>query len=346
MTTEALKILHIDDDPALARLVQKALSRRGFVVENVGDAPAGLERISRGGIDVVVLDHYLPSGSGLNVLSELSSDPGAPPVVYVTASSEATIAVDALKAGAADYVLKSVGEDFFVFLASSIEQAVEKARLKREKERAEQEVRAARDRAEILLYEVNHRVANSLALVASLVRMQSGAIKDPAAKDALAETEARIAAIGSLHRRLYTSDDVRSVDMDSYLETLVSELETSMKQAGHLARTRLELDPFSVTTDKAVSIGMIVTELLTNAYKYAYPDNQDGEVRVIMKRAGEKRALLTVEDDGVGWNGEGRPKGTGLGSRIVHAMAHTLGSAIIYGDGVGGTRTSIELAAE
>lgn len=345
--TRQYRILHIDDDPALARLVQKTLEREGYAVETATDGPTGLRRIAEGGIDAVVLDHYLPSGEGLEILSSLVESSGAPPVVYVTASSEAMIAVEALKAGAADYVMKTAGEDFFALLSSAIDQAIAKDRLKREKERAEREVRAARDRAEILLSEVNHRVANSLSLVASLVRMQAGAIDDPRAKDVLAETEARIAAIGGLHRRLYTSDDVRSVDMDSYLKALVSELETSMKQAGHQARIKLDLDPLSVATDKAVSIGMIVTELLTNAYKYAYPDNAGGEVRVIIKREGGKgAALLTVEDDGVGWDGKGEIQGSGLGTRIVQAMAHALGGSIIHGDGVGGTRTSIEIPVE
>lgn len=346
MADQTYRVLHIDDDPALARLVQKALARAGYEVENVADGPAGLERIEQGGIDAVVLDHYLPSGEGSEVLTSIVARRDAPPVVYVTASAEATIAIEAMKAGAADYVMKATGEDFFVLLSSAIEQAIAKAELKREKDRAEREVRAARDRAEILLSEVNHRVANSLSLVASLVRMQAGTVTDPKVKDAFAETEARIAAIGELHRKLYTSDDVRSVDIDSYLKTLVSELASSMRQAGHLAKIKLDLDSFAIPTDKAVSIGMIVTELLTNAFKYAYPENAGGEVRVSMKRCGENRAKLTVEDDGVGWNGTGKAQGTGLGTRIVQAMAHTLGGSISYGDGRDGTRTIIEVAAE
>lgn len=346
MTDAAYRVLHIDDDPALARLVRRALQRQGYEVENVADGQAGLARVAEGGIDAVVLDHYLPSSDGLEVLSALVERHGAPPVVYVTASAEARIAIEAMKAGAADYVMKSTGEDFLALLSSAIEQAIAKDHMLREKERAEREVRAARDRAEILLSEVNHRVANSLSLVASLVRMQAAAVTDPKVKDAFAETEARIAAIGGLHRKLYTSDDVRSVDINSYIETLVGELESSMRQTGHLAEIKLDLDPISIPTDKAVSIGMIVTELLTNAYKYAYPDHVAGEVRVIMKRCGADRARLVVEDDGVGWDGTGNAKGTGLGTRIVHAMAHTLGGSISYGDGKGGTRTSIEVVAE
>lgn len=342
MPNRAFRVLQIDDDLALARLVEKALIRRGYSYEHARDAEAGLERIAKGDISVVVLDHFLDGGTGLSVINRLQEFSPAPPVVYVTGSQEPTVAVDALKAGATDYVLKSVGEEFIVLLLRAIEQAIEKARLQRQKDLAEQEVRAARDRAEILLTEVNHRVANSLALVAALVRMQASAVSDPVSKNALSETQARISAIAGLHRRLYTSDDVRSVSLDSYLKTLIDELDTTMRSAGHPARVRTDLDVITVPTDKAVSVGMIVTELLTNAYKYAYPADRGGEVRVLMRK-NEDRALLVVEDDGIGWDGTGKPQGTGLGTRIVSAMAVQLGTTISYGDGKGGTRTSIEL---
>ncbi|MEO3998922.1 histidine kinase dimerization/phosphoacceptor domain -containing protein [Mesorhizobium sp. CAU 1732] len=346
MPNRTYRVLHIDDDPALARLVERALTRRGYAYEHAGDAQSGMDRIAMGGVDVVVLDHFLDAGTGIGVLAELQAAPSPPPVVYVTGSQEPTVAVEALKAGAADYVLKTVGEDFIVLLTSAIEQSIEKARLERQKELAEQEVRAARDRAEILLTEVNHRVANSLALVAALVRMQASAVTDPKAKDALNETQARISAIAGLHRRLYTSDDVRSVSLDSYLSTLVEELDTAMKAAGHQSRVRLDLAPLTIPTDRAISIGMIVTELLTNAYKYAYPDNAAGEVRIVIRKASENRATLLVEDDGVGWDGTGKAKGTGLGTRIVSAMASQLGTTISYGDGRGGTRMSLELTLD
>ena len=345
MPNRTYKVLQIDDDAALARLVGKALKRRGYDYEHVTDAQSGLALIADGGIDVIVLDHFLDAGTGVGMLAELKRHKPSPPVVYVTASQEPTVAVEALKAGAADYVLKTVGEDFIVLLTSAIEQAIEKARLERLKEIAEKDVREARDRAEILLAEVNHRVSNSLALVAALVRMQASAVADPTAKDALNETQARISAIAGLHRRLYTSHDVRSVSLDSYLKTLIDELDTTMKAAGHQSRTMLDLAPLSVSTDKAVSIGMIVTELLTNAYKYAYPGEASGEIRVLIRKT-EEGATLTVEDDGVGWDGSGKPRGTGLGTKIVSAMASQLGTTITHGDGKGGTRTSIDLPVE
>jgi two-component sensor histidine kinase len=186
----------------------------------------------------------------------------------------------------------------------------------------------ARDRAETLLTEVNHRVANSLSLVASLVRLQSNAVGDRAARDALSETEARIHAIASIHKRLYTSGNMALVDLDEYLSGLLQNVEAAMRNEGHGASLKYELEPVKLQTDSSVNLGVIVTEWVTNAFKYAYP-NGSGEVRVKLKRLGEGQGELVVEDDGVG-RAPGPAKGTGLGTRIVSAMARTIGAEIDY----------------
>ena len=113
--------------------------------------------------------------------------------------------------------------------SSPIRSALAQDKLRRDKERADREIREARDRAELLLSEVNHRVANSLALVSSLARLQAKGVADESARLALHEMQARIAAIAGVHRRLYTSPDVRSVDMDIYLASLVRELGAAMR---------------------------------------------------------------------------------------------------------------------
>ena len=96
----------------------------------------------------------------------------------------------------------------------------------------------ARDRAELLVAEVNHRVANSLALVASVVRLQSNVITDPISKEALKETEARILVVAAVHKRLYTSDNARFVDLQEYLSSvLVSAQKLESIKAGNVALT-------------------------------------------------------------------------------------------------------------
>jgi two-component sensor histidine kinase len=194
----------------------------------------------------------------------------------------------------------------------------------------------ARDRAEVLLSEVNHRVANSLALVSSLVKLQSKAVGDPAAKDALAETQDRIFAISLVHRRLYGSSDVRSVALEEYLVGLLDHLRTSLRSQTHGVSLFYDIAPIELSTDASINLGVVVTELVTNAFKYAYPDGV-GAIRVRLGKVAEEQAELVVEDDGVG-RADGAPaKGTGVGSRIINAMCANLGGKIEFRDREPGT---------
>ena len=203
------------------------------------------------------------------------------------------------------------------------------------------ELTRARDRAEAMLREVNHRVGNSLQLVSSFMSLQLRHMKDEGARAALSESQARIEAVAHVHRRLYTSDDMTSVAMDEYLEGLVAELSKSLAPGagGQAPDLTLRAAPLKVTTDQAVSIGVIVTELVTNAVKYAYGPGQAGEIRIIFEPAGGG-AVLTVEDDGPGL-GDGKPRGTGLGGKIISGMASSLHSKVEYDPAYAGVRARL-----
>lgn len=339
----SFRVLYIDDDAAIVRLVQKSLGRLGHEVAHAETADDALTLLQDGNFDAIVLDHYLRQTTGHEVMAHLRAQGFHMPVVYVTGSNEAQIAIEAIKAGAADYVIKSVSDDFLPLLASAIEQSVSNAQLRAAKERADEEIRLGKERAEALLAEVNHRVANSLALVASLLRLQISSAKSEEVKAELAETQARISAIAGMHRSLYTSEDVSRVELDRYLGRLTAELFNTLHSLEKPVRLLLDADPISLTADKAVSVGMIVTELVTNAFKYAYPHGGGGDIRVHLKRLSDTEAMLRVEDDGIGIDPASAPTGTGLGSRIVKSMASTLGAGLHYLDGATGTVAEVPL---
>lgn len=200
---------------------------------------------------------------------------------------------------------------------------------------------SALERSEVLLAEVNHRVANSLAMVASLVRLQIRSSEAAPVKEALGETEARISAIAAVHKRLYESGDVGLVALDEYLSGLLESLAATMRAEGHGGSLSWSLEPASLDTDASINVGVVVTELVTNAYKYAYPEGR-GDIRVRMQRDADARLEIVVEDDGVG-KSVGPAKGTGLGTRIVRSMAASLGTEVEYLDRPRGTSARISI---
>ncbi len=345
-----LRLLYIDDDDAAGRLVQRRMQRVGIETALVTTGAEGIALASARTFDVIALDHYMPGRDGLDVLGELRALPGAPPVVFVTAAEEPRIAVTALKQGAADFVVKDVQGAFLELLEPTLRQAVHAARTQRAKEAAEQELRESRDRLErlaaqqaVLLREVNHRVANSLQLISAMIALQARRLEDGQARDLLRRAAERVDAVALIHRRLYTSNDVAFVEMDQYLEGLVAEFRRALETDTGQDRIELQTEPVRVETDKAVSIGLIVNELVTNALKYAYPTQTPGPVRIRLQKSGTG-LRLDVEDDGVGFQPAGRPaRGSGVGGMIVAAMADTLKATIIHDPTWPGTRFILDV---
>jgi two-component sensor histidine kinase len=330
MIETAAAILYIDDDEGLRRLTQRALERQGHHVTTAESGDEGVALAARRAFDLIAVDHYMPGKDGLQTLAELQRFDPAPPVIYVTGSDESRLAVAALKAGAIDYVLKTADADYFDLLGKAVEQALSTVRLRREHAHAEQQLRETNARLQSLLQEVNHRVANSLQLVSSFVQMQARTVTDQAARSALDDTQRRVAAIAQVHKRLYTAASVETVEMAEYLEALLTELGETWSTPAAPRLIRLSADQLHLKTDQAVALGVIVNELVTNACKYAYRADESGEVRVFLRSDAPRAFSLVVEDDGIGPPELGMAQGTGLGSKLIGAMATTLKAAIRY----------------
>lgn len=191
---------------------------------------------------------------------------------------------------------------------------------------------------DVLMKEVNHRVQNSLQLVASFLRLQAKNTDSGMVADQLAEAQARLAAVALVHRRLYREDQVESIDLSRYIEELVADMRTSLGAdwAKHIS---LELAPVLVPTDRAVNIGLVLTELVINATKYAYIDRA-GPIAIVLERHGGKFRLI-VADEGRGKDPNAQAQGSGFGSRMMSAMVQRLSGTLDYGDNGPGLRAIV-----
>jgi two-component sensor histidine kinase len=342
MANSGARILYVDDEPGLCRLAQRKLERLGFVVTVANSGAAGLALAQSQTFDLVALDHYMPGQDGIETLGALMELPQAPAVVYVTGSDETHIAVNALKAGATDYVVKTANEDFFDLLARTINQALDTRRILAEKDRVEQRLRESNAQLEAMLREMNHRVANSLQIVSSLVKLQARRAKSDESKSIMLDIRQRIDAVSRVHRQLYVSGGGTTIDMLDYITGLVEDLTLTFANNAAGRSIQVLADAVDLPASDVISIGILISELVSNACKYAYAEDESGEVRVIFTSLGGDGFRLIVEDDGRGVADNAAPAGTGLGTQIVQAMADTLGASITRANTAPGYRTTLE----
>jgi two-component sensor histidine kinase len=222
--------------------------------------------------------------------------------------------------------------DFLQALANTLAAAM----LAEGRRAAAREANAAKD---LLMAEVHHRVKNSLQLVQSMLALQARAAKGTEAAVPLAESAARVRTIAALHDRLYRSNTGLEVEVALYLEGLTEDLRVSMasNQAGR--EIQLQADQARWPAAEVTTLGLVLTELVTNALKYG-----QGTIRVTFRQPAEGRADLAVEDDGLGLPADFDPAlSHGLGMRLVTGLVHGRGGGLEVDRGAGHTRFVVRL---
>lgn len=182
---------------------------------------------------------------------------------------------------------------------------------------------AARDAA---MKEIHHRVKNNLQIINSLLSLQGRKVKDPAAIAVLDDARTRINALSLIHRSLYEHNDIRSVEMKTFLSELVKQLDQALGAEDQKIRVDSDVDDDTVDADVAVPIALFTAEAVTNSVKHAFPAGRGvmgGRVLVSYK-VGESETMLVVEDDGIGGAEAEAAAATGIGGTLMSAFAKQL----------------------
>jgi PAS domain S-box-containing protein len=191
----------------------------------------------------------------------------------------------------------------------------------------------------ILAREVHHRVKNNFQVISSLLRMQAGLLRDERASAALHTGQQRIIAMALIHELLYRNDHVHQIDFGDYMRALVDELFNAYAHTSAVVK-RLNSSCVLLNVDQAISCGLILNELVTNALKYAYPGDKAAEVKVDLKETLSGLVTLTVSDHGVGlpegvdWN-----NAHSLGLPIVDLLTKQLNGTLTVGSPPGASFT-------
>jgi two-component sensor histidine kinase len=195
-----------------------------------------------------------------------------------------------------------------------------------ERDRHEHNLKAALERHQVLLKEMNHRVKNSLMIVSSMLQLQGSAVGDPALTAHLEEASHRVSAVAKAHDQLFHGSDIEHMDLGKYIETICKDLDASVAHCVIHADAQHELE---ISTDRAISAALIVNELITNAAKYAYKDRSGGKIWITVAGVGKDKLSISVRDEGAGLPpGFDRNKPKGLGMRIITAFVKQLNGTL------------------
>ena len=206
-----------------------------------------------------------------------------------------------------------------------------------ERRQAEEWVKTSLLEKESLLKEIHHRVKNNLQIISSLLRLQSDKIDNPVARAALRDMQNRVHSMALVHESLYGSEIFASVDLAAYLRQLCHQLCRALVATPGRIRLHMDMAPVRLNIDQAIPCGLLVNELVSNAFKHAFPEDRSGELRVELQAPANGRGcLLRVSDDGVGLPPDLDLEHLGsLGLKLVTDLVRQIGGRLEIGPGPG-----------
>jgi two-component sensor histidine kinase len=195
-----------------------------------------------------------------------------------------------------------------------------------EQQQYQRKLQVALDRHQVLLKEVNHRVKNSLQVVTAMLQLQANSVGDPALSERLNEASSRVNAVGRAYERLAYNADYENIELVEYLREIITDLEPTVAPCKMQFEAPEEIQ---IAADRAILVGLIINELVSNAGKYAYPDCPGGLIWVRLFQSDRNSILVSVRDEGAGLPpGFDPTTSKRLGTRLVNALSKQLGAEL------------------
>ncbi|MDC0835586.1 PAS domain S-box protein [Geitlerinema sp. CS-897] len=206
-----------------------------------------------------------------------------------------------------------------------------------DRKRAEERLKTSVAEKEVLLKEIHHRVKNNLYVISNLLELQSDILQDERTRSLFADSQNRIQTMALIHEQLYQSDDLACINFTEYLNRLVENLVFFQDSDRGNIETEIEVDPVRLNLEIAIPCGLIANELVTNAFKYAFPNRSSGQISIRVKELSQQKIYLEIGDNGIGLPETLDWKNTeSLGLRLVNLLAEQL-EAIVEVDRENGT---------
>ena len=190
--------------------------------------------------------------------------------------------------------------------------------------KAEELIKESLAEKEVLLREIHHRVKNNLQIISTLLYLQSLGTDEKDVQEILRNSQDRVKSIALIHETLYMSENIGKIDFDDYIRKLVTYLSQSYEGAAGRIAFNIDSDKTTLDIDTAIPCGMIMSEMISNSLKHAFPGDRRGEIYVGFHSKGEGQYELVVNDDGIGMNEADAKRGKTLGVQLIDIFAKQL----------------------
>lgn len=191
-----------------------------------------------------------------------------------------------------------------------------------------------------LLKEIHHRVKNNLQMVSSLLSLQTKNTRSKAAIVALEEGKSRVKAMALIHQKLYQNDDLSVIEMQGYIESLINSVQSVYKKGGHNINVTIDAEGVELDIDRAIPFGLMLNELVSNSFKYAFPnDEENGNIYIHIRKNVGQDGYFEYSDNGIGLPEDSDEKAnSSMGIRLMNRLANQLQTTLNNDKSVEGVR--------
>ena len=317
-----VKILIAEDDFLVSEMIEGELADAGY--QTVGKAANGIKAVELTKSlqpDIVLMDIRMPEMTGLEATRQIM-ECCPTPVIILTAYDNIDMVENAGDAGVGAYLNKPLD-------ARELEKAILIARARfndiKELKEKNRQLEEADKVNKNLMKEIHHRVKNNFQLVSSLLNLQIGGIEEDQTRRILEASRDRVQALAVLHEKLYEAGNFVSLPMNIFIEDLMNTLFEAYNTKDKSIKLDTNIDGIVLDTKKAVTIGIILNEVVTNSIKYAFPEPSDKKcIMSISMTVEDKSILLRIADNGIGVSDIDKLKsGNTLGLQLIHLLTES-----------------------
>lgn len=340
-----ISVLFVDDNETIRKLYRRILEKHVNHLYIAEDGSHGLELYQKHKPDLVITDMVMPVMNGLEMVKEIKKIAPDAKFVVMSAYSEKDSFVESIHLGVDGYLMKPVEAKKLLSLIDEFAGITlmkwELERKEKKRQEAEEYLKKSLAEKDVLLREVHHRVKNNMQIISSILSMQSRNIEDPRLKDVLQESQNRIRSMALIHENLYNHKSLANIMFSSYVKSLCGNIaRTYANQQAHV-QFDYQMDDAYLPMDIAIPCGLIINELISNSFKYAFANQPKGVISIHFENRENNQFQLTVADNGGGIPDEVNINKTkSLGMKIIRKLAQQIDGELQH-DFSNGTKFTI-----